>query len=141
MANIIWFEFDNWTAGEDFPREEPFFSWMYPTFNKDKDLSAALFNDADFVKENELVVLQVNIDMSIDYIIGAKDEWVIAKCPSLLNKYRDFIVGITAAEDKEESYIVSRYLSGLINVMYNEKTKGRIFCFDEDTCDVDYDIG
>lgn len=78
---IVYFEINNWTPGIEYPNEEPFVSWI-----KNDSL-----NNEEWVKENKLCIVREVIDMSINYCITAKREWVVETCPRLLSKHKDFI--------------------------------------------------
>ena len=77
--NLVYFELNNWFAGRDYPKGEPFETWVDDT-NQD----SPLFDDA-WAKENELVILAGNYDMSLNWCIIAKEEWVKENCPQLLS--------------------------------------------------------
>lgn len=81
---IIYFELNNWSCGEDCPDAEPFLSWMdYNPLPK--------FKDNGWVKENKLVVVESHVDMSLNYCIAATKEWVQTNCPELMTTYKNFI--------------------------------------------------
>lgn len=134
---IVWFEFNDWISGDDFPDEELYLSWMRPERQKDHELYVPVFSDTKFLKENELVVVSTCIDMSHHYIIGAKESWINQHCPSLLGKYKKFVLGTST--QGEEEYISSNALLSFINLMYDDKTKGNIYYFNEETCEVNYE--
>jgi len=81
---LIKFELNNWFAGDDYPNEEPFNTWL------DEDLNQYFLNEK-WVKENKLVVTAAIIDMSFNYCIVAPKEWVIDNCPALLDRYKEFV--------------------------------------------------
>lgn len=85
MDNIIYFEFNNWFFGLDFPEDEPYITW----FKNDKNI---IFKNENWVKENNLCVTISSIDDSLNFCITATKEWVEKKCPTLLNEYKRFIV-------------------------------------------------
>ena len=89
MCDIIYFELNNWTAGDDYPDEEPFISWC----GNDMDLK---FSNEEWVVKNKLAVVQEIIDMSVNWCISAPKEWVLENCPKLLegnavNPYNGFL--------------------------------------------------
>lgn len=95
MEKLVYFELNNWFSGRDYPNEEPFISWIKT--NK--------FSDNDWCKENKLVVLVGNIDMSVNWCVTATEEWVKNNCPRLLT---DAIVNydmITHTCDKSGKFV------------------------------------
>lgn len=82
--DVIYFEFNNWSRGKDYPDAEPFLSWM-------KNDLKQKFRDENWIKENHLVVVVSIVDMSINYCIAATKEWVQLNCPELLTTYAQFI--------------------------------------------------
>jgi hypothetical protein len=50
MEDVVYFELNNWFAGQDYPDCEPFLTWM------GNDLQLR-FRDEDWVKENKLCVV------------------------------------------------------------------------------------
>lgn len=85
MKDIVYFELNNWTQGEDYPDEEPFITWLEDDLN-------IKFQDEEWVKENRLCVVETIIDMSVNFCITATKEWVLNNCPVLLEeKYKKFI--------------------------------------------------
>lgn len=81
---LIRFELNNWFEGEDYPDEEPFITWMCNDLNQ-------YFIKEDWTKKNELVVTAAFIDMSLNYCIVAKKDWVERFCPKLLTTYSEFV--------------------------------------------------
>lgn len=84
MNEIIYFELNNWAPGRDYPDCEPFLTWMEDDLN-------IVFRDENWVKENQLVVVESLLDMSLNYCITATKEWVQRNCPELLTKYTQYI--------------------------------------------------
>lgn len=76
---LIRFELNNWFGGRDYPDEEPFITWMCDDLNQ------------YFMKENGLVVTVALVDMSFNYCIVAKKDWVERFCPKLLTTYSEFV--------------------------------------------------
>ena len=66
MEDIVYFSFNNWFIGRD-----------YPIGDKYKELiNSHKFSDENWVKENKLVVVTGNIDMSVNWCIAAPRKWV-----------------------------------------------------------------
>ena len=78
MNNIVYFELNNWFAGENYPDAEPFLSWL-------RDDTNQTFRNEEWVKENKLCVVFTPIDMSQNYCITATKEWVLQNCPDLVS--------------------------------------------------------
>ena len=75
---MVYFELNNWACGEDYPNEEPFLNWFESDFK-------IKFMDEQWVKENGLIVVASNVDMSFNFCITASEAWVKNNCPSLLS--------------------------------------------------------
>ena len=75
---VVYFELNDWFAGEDYPCAEPFLTWC----GNDRNL---YFCNENFVKENKLCVVQQVIDMSINWCITAPKSFVLKYCPKLLS--------------------------------------------------------
>lgn len=84
MNDIVYFELNNWFAGEDYPNDEPYLSWMQNDLN-------IKFRDKEWVMDNKLCVVFDIIDMSANFCITATKEWVENNCPTLLTKYTEFL--------------------------------------------------
>ena len=84
MDEIVYFSMNNWFSGRDYPEAEPFLTW----FSDDTHL---YFMDEEWVKKNELCVLGTLIDMSVNFTVTAKRNWVEKNCPELLTKYNEFV--------------------------------------------------
>ena len=82
--NIVYFELNNWYCGKDYPDEEPFVSWLEDDCN-------LIFENEKWIKENELCVYSELIDMSCNFCVTAKREWVEKNCPTLLTKHKEFL--------------------------------------------------
>ena len=78
MMDIIYFELNNWFGGRDYPNSEPFISWCRDDLN-------LRFNNEEWVKNNELCVVQSMVDMSTNWCITASKSWVEQNCPDLLS--------------------------------------------------------
>lgn len=87
MNDIIYFELNDWSP-TFYPDEEPFISYI--VFDKNKDYYIK-FRDINWIKENELVVVETLVDMSINFCVTAKREWVEKNCPRLLTNFTQFI--------------------------------------------------
>ena len=83
-TEIIYFELNNWFSGRDYPNEEPFLNWMQ------NDLSI-IFRNEKWVIDNQLCVVASFVDMSQNFCITAKKEWVEKNCPKLLTEYKKFL--------------------------------------------------
>lgn len=84
MKDIVYFELNNWFPGEDYPDNERFAKWMGDDLN-------IIFDNVDWVKENKLCVVRTLIDMSLNFCITAKREWVEENCPELFTQYTKFL--------------------------------------------------
>lgn len=78
MEEIIYFQLNNWFAGEHYPAKEPFLTWCGNDFKLQ-------FDDEDWVKKNKLVVVRSILDMSSQWNITAPKSWVLENCPDLIN--------------------------------------------------------
>lgn len=99
--DLIRFELNNWFAGEDYPNDEPFLTWLNDDLNQ-------YFRNETWVKENKLVVTAAFVDMSMNYCIVAPRDWVVENCPALIMVYNEFIrdesrFGIPFQEYTEEN--------------------------------------
>lgn len=83
QSDVICFELNNWSRGEDYPDAEPYISWMSNDFQ-------IQFRDKQWIKENKLVVVESIVDMSLNFCISAKKGWVEKNCSSLLEKFKEF---------------------------------------------------
>ena len=83
QSDIIYFELNNWSCGRDYPDAEPYISWMGNDLNIN-------FRSEKWTKENKLVVVASVVDMSSNFCISAKRDWVEKNCPSLLNEFKEF---------------------------------------------------
>lgn len=81
---LVRFELNNWFGGMDYPDEEPFITWMCDDLNQ-------YFMKENWTKENGLVVTVALVDMSFNYCIVAKKDWVERFCPKLLTTYSEFV--------------------------------------------------
>ena len=106
--DIVYFELNNWFCGRDYPKAEPFISWLRD------DLHQTLTDDK-WAKENKLCIVAYSYDMSLNYLVTATKEWVMQNCPDLLSdkgydvtfRWGNDIVGW---EDYVEHYSFTRFL-------------------------------
>ena len=103
MGEYVYFELNNWFAGEHYPNEEPFKTWC------GNDLNLYFLNE-DWVKENKLVVVADSIDMSIDWCITAPKEWVENNCPKLLSDESTYVIINGSNGERQEEYKYSSFL-------------------------------
>lgn len=97
MNDVVYFELNNWFAGEDFPDDEPFIGWM----SDDLHIS---FRNEDWVKENKLCVVVCFVDMFQNFCVTATRDWVQENCPKLLTDYQKFIRKPEDEEHPDEVY-------------------------------------
>ena len=76
--DIVYFELNNWFSGRDYPPEEPFISWL------GSDLKQTLASNK-WLKENKVCVVFSLVDMSFNYCVTARKDWVEKNCPKLLS--------------------------------------------------------
>lgn len=79
MDDIVYFEVNNWCAGENYPTEEPFTTWL------SNDCKQQLMND-EWAKENKICVVFMVVDMSFNYAVTAPLSWVKEHCPIILEE-------------------------------------------------------
>lgn len=84
MEDVIYFEVNNWFPGINYPNNKRFINWLSNDFN-------IIFNNENWVKENKLCVVRTLIDMSTNFCITAKKQWVEDNCPELLTEYTQFL--------------------------------------------------
>lgn len=126
-GDIVYFELNNWFAGRDYPNAEPFLSWLRNDFK-------IKFFDKDWLKENKLCVAFSHIDMSSNFCITAKKEWVEQNCPELLTKYREFLRFPEVYEDGD----IEDTVYGQFDTPFLEYTEENIgfhhgsSCYDDD---------
>ena len=105
--DAVYFELNNWYAGEDYPDAEPFLTWCGNDLN-------LYFNNEDFVKQHDLCVVTQVIDMSVNWCITAPKSFVLEYCPKLLSdevlttKYT--LTSKDGTKETEKSFPYSRYL-------------------------------
>ena len=73
--DIVYFELNNWFAGRDYPNEEPFITWC----------TEYAFRDEEFLRENQLCVVETLIDKSVNWCVTASKDFVDKYCPKLLS--------------------------------------------------------
>jgi len=120
MEEIIYFELNNWWPGSNYPDEEPFLTWL-------SDDLAIYFEDEKWVKENKLCVGVDFVDMSLNFCIIAKKEWIQDNCPKLLTEYKKFL-----REPDEDGCVYGHF--GHKFLEYKEDNIGihEDFCISED---------
>lgn len=84
---IVYFELNEWST-EYYPDKEPYISWIVMTKENNYYIK---FRDKKWVKDNQLVIVESNVDMSINFCVTAKREWVEKNCPDLLTTYSEFL--------------------------------------------------
>lgn len=126
MEEIIYFELDNWFAGENYPNAEPFLTWM-------KDDLHLKFEDDNWCKENKLCVEAGPIDMSICFCISAPKSWVEANCPKLLTDEECGNYAIYSHFDKDKGewveikkYEPSKYSNFVCQPDEDEEVHGKL---------------
>lgn len=120
MNDIVYFELNNWFAGEDYPDAEPFLSWLIDDSNQ-------AFRNEKWVKENRLCVVFTPIDMSQNYCITATKDWVLKNCPDLLNdkEFKQFL-----RFPDEDGNVYSEF--GMEFLPYEEENFGVMEVYDDD---------
>lgn len=120
MNNIVYFELNNWFAGENYPDAEPFLSWLIDDSNQ-------AFRNEKWVKENRLCVVFTPIDMSQNYCITATKDWVLKNCPDLLNdkEFKQFL-----RFPDEDGNVYSEF--GMEFLPYEEENFGVMEVYDDD---------
>lgn len=93
---IVYFEFNDW-APEYHPPVEPYISWICSSSEKKYYIN---FRDEQWIKENNLVIVESLVDMSLNYCVTARREWVEEHCPDLLTTYSEFL---RTPEDDEDT--------------------------------------
>ena len=120
---MIYFELNNWFAGRDYPNAQPFRTWM-----TDRNLNRYFLNE-EWVKENKLIVVATNVDMSLNLCITATEEWVKNNCPKLLSDEKIDTKYVLQSEDGVKEVIETyAYKSFLRYPDENEKITGRFGC-------------
>lgn len=75
--DVVYFEVNNWFSGRDYPCTPTFCKWMREEINPHH------LSDDSWCKENKICVYIQYVDMSINYTVSAKKEWVLENCPEL----------------------------------------------------------
>lgn len=103
--DIVYFEINDWWAGETFPDKEPFIDWCW-------EIRSYLLNTS-WCKENKIISIGYWEDMSISVIVAAPIDWVKENCPSLLDEDRRFILTEEEIEDgphmKYKEHMIGAY--------------------------------
>lgn len=124
MSEIVYFELNNWFAGQHYPAREPFLGWM------GNDLRIQFSNER-WVLENKLCVVKSLVDMSVNFCITATKEWVEQNCPCLLTEFNQFL-----RYPDEYGDVYGEF--GHEFLKYSEENIG-ITWADDDGCYYDYD--
>lgn len=119
--DAVYFELNNWTPGEDYPNEEPFITWLRNDLN-------LYFLNREWVEKNELCVVASLVDMSTNFCITAKRDWVKKNCPQLLTEYTQFLR--KPDEDDEDGTVYGRF--GHEFLPYEEDNIGVSFAEDDE---------
>lgn len=94
-GEYVYFELNHWVKGTGYPDAEPFISWMSDYYKTPEEESKSWIRTPEIMdkwfKENGLVVVISNVDMSVNFCVTAKRDWVKENCPELLTKYTEFI--------------------------------------------------
>lgn len=96
MKDIVYFSFNNWFSGRDYPLEDKYRELIRGHY----------FNHDDWVIENKLVVVTGMLDMSVNWCVAAPKEWVEKNLPELLTNdfYTYILIQHYQGEDKEITY-------------------------------------
>ena len=94
--DIIYFSFNNWFSGRDYPIGDKY----------EELIDSHKFSDENWVKENKLVVVAGNIDMSVNWCIAAPRKWVEENLPELLTneEYNYDIITYYKGENTVNTY-------------------------------------
>lgn len=95
---LVYFELNDWFSGRDYPNEEPFTTWICEN----------RFDDAEWCRQNRLVVTAGHIDMSRNWCIIAPESWVYDNYPKLLEDHTCTYSIITHSYDTERNKLVSK---------------------------------
>ena len=130
MKDIIYFSFNNWFGGRDYPIGEKY----------SKLVNEHYFNHEDWVIENKLVVVTGALDMSMNWCVAAPKQWVEEYLPELLtdNEYEYSLIQYYQGEEirktyikkysdfvyfpNEDDYLIDRY--GMPFIIYSEENIG-----------------
>lgn len=113
MEEIIYFEIDNWFAGQDYPNAQPFLNWMNDGLN-------LTFTNNNWCIDNRLCVEATIIDMSVCFCVSAPRSWIEKNCPKLLTdeecgsikiiSHYDTNIGAMVDETKYEHCSYSKFI-------------------------------
>jgi len=110
MDNIIYFSFNNWFSGRDYPEGNKY----------DRMVCSAQLSNEKYVKENKLVVVTGYIDMSLNWCVAAPRKYVEENLPELLT-------------DEEYTYDIITYYKGKdTRVTYTKKYSDFVYPCNED---------
>ena len=96
MDNIIYFSFNNWFSGRDYPEGDKY-DWM---------IYSAQLSSEKYAKENKLVVVTGYIDMSLNWCVAAPRKYVEENLPELLTdeEYTYDIISYSNGENTKTTY-------------------------------------
>ena len=101
---IYFIELNHWSAGDGYPAEEPFFTWM-----SDSNLDT-YFRNEEFVMNNKICVRWFIIDMSIDFLITAPKSFIDKFCPELWkSENKKFIQSAKKLTELPYSWLYGEY--------------------------------
>jgi hypothetical protein len=80
--DVIYFSVNNWDETGS-PDSASFNEWLLDS-NIDK-----YFGSKEWIAENELIVVEMGVDMSVSFIVSAKREWVEKHCPEIIGSEFD----------------------------------------------------
>ena len=83
MQDIVYFELNNWENGNTYPDCEPYLTWM--------DDRILQLSDKEWIEKNKLAVVETYVDMSCNYCVTAKREWVEKNCNEILTTNTQFL--------------------------------------------------
>ena len=83
MHDIVYFELNHWSPGNDYPDCEPYLTWM--------DDEVLQFRNKEWLEKNKIVVVETLVDMSCNYCITATKEWVEKNCNEILTTNTKFL--------------------------------------------------
>lgn len=109
MGDIVYFSFNNWFSGRDYPNDLKY----------NELVNCGRLSDKEWAKENKLVIVTGYIDMSINWCIAAPRKWVEENLPELLS-------------DKEYTYQLISYYKGEETIeTYTKKYNDFVYPCDE----------
>lgn len=91
---MVYFELNDWTCPEEYDN--------LACFNEDEP---PLLLTEEYVKDNELAVWFDVYDMSLNYCVTAKDEWVKKNYPNLLSKHKKLLRPDTEGDFRNDIFL------------------------------------